>query len=209
VAAVALLASAPTPLFAQAGQRLDAGDDAQDARTDAALAMPNSSGTAPLANLYSTSPGLEGQIPAAQFRANFLLPLGWNSNPFEVSHGGPQSWEISPFGDVSVAAPIGPLFRFTATGFGDVDRYFSASNADLDRLGGSLRLQYVDPNNDQAFSTYVAFAPRWEFAPTFSDQISARQDINVGFNKRFNFDGSFQPVPIAATLRPRRCGRSA
>jgi hypothetical protein len=115
-AAVLLLASAPA--FAQVGQRLDAGDDTQDARIDAALAMPNASGTAPLANLYSTSPGLEEQIPSAQFRANFLLPLGWNSNPSEVSHGGPTSWEFSPFGNVSVAAPIGPLLRFTATGFG-------------------------------------------------------------------------------------------
>jgi hypothetical protein len=79
----------------------------------------------------------------------------------------------------------------------DVDRYFSASNVDLDKLGGSLRLQYVDPNNDQAFSPYIAFAPRWDFEPTFSDQISERQDLNVGFNKRFDFDGSFHPVSAA------------
>ncbi len=196
-AAIVSLTSLPSPIFAQAAQRFDAGDDAQDARTDAVLAMPSLSGSAPLSNLYSTSPGLEEQIPSAQARANFILPLGWNSNAEEISQGGTQTGEISPFGNVSLAAPIGAPFRFTATGFGDIDRYFDASDADLDKVGGSARLQYVDPNNDQAFSPYVAFAPRWEFAPTFSDQLSARQDFNIGFNERFNFDGSFQRVAIS------------
>lgn len=197
-AAVVSLAVLPCQVFAQTAQRLDTQGDAQDARTDAVLAMPSASATAPLSNLYATSPGLEEQIPSAQFRANLILPFGWNSNAEEVSHGGTQTLESTPLGNASIAAPIGPLFRFTATGFGEMDRYFSASNADLDKLGGSARLQYVDPNNDQAFSPYVAFAPRWEFAPTFSDQLSARQDFNIGFNKRFNFDGAFQRVALAS-----------
>ena len=195
--AVAALASLPSPVFAQAAQRFDARDDAQDARYDAMLAMPSLSATEPLSNLYSTAPGLEQQIPSAQARANFIFPFGWNSNPEELSQGGPQSWELSPLGNASIAAPIGSPFRFTATGFGDIDRYFSASNADLDKLGGNARLQYVDPNNDQAFSPYVVYAPRWDFAPTFSDQLSFRQDFNIGFNQRFNFDGNFQRVAIA------------
>jgi hypothetical protein len=58
------------------------------------------------------------------------------------------------------------------------------------------RLQYVDPANDQAFSPYFAIVPRWTFLPSFSDQTEARQDFNLGFNKRFNFDGSLQPVPV-------------
>jgi len=196
-AAVVSLAALPCPVFAQTAQRLDAGGDAQDARTDAVLAMPSPSPTAPLSNLYSTSPGQEEQVPSAQFRANLIFPFGWNSNAEEVSHGGTQTLEISPLGNASIAAPIGPLLRFTATGFGEIDRFLSASNADLDKLGGSARLQYVDPNNDQAFSPYVAYAPRWEFAPTFSDQLSFRQDFNIGFNKRFNFDGGFERVAFS------------
>jgi hypothetical protein len=158
-ATVVLFVNAPGPLLAQA-QRGDAGSDAEDARTDAMLAMPNLSTPAPLSNLYSTAPGLEEQIPGPQIGANFLAPFGWDSNPEEVSHGGPQSWETSPWGNVSMSASIGAPFRFTATGFGDLNRYFSASDANVDRIGGSARLQYVDPTNDQAFSPYVAIAPR-------------------------------------------------
>ncbi len=40
---------------------------------------------------------------------------------------------------------------------------------------------------------YFAFAPRWDYLPTFSEQISARQDFNLGLTR-----GSFQPVPIAS-----------
>jgi hypothetical protein len=61
----------------------------------------------------------------------------------------------------------------------------------------SLRFQYVDPNNDQGFSPYVAYAPRFDFLPTFSEVVAARQDVNLGFNKRFNLDGNFQSVPFA------------
>jgi hypothetical protein len=31
----------------------------------------------------------------------------------------------------------------------------------------------------------------------FGPDLRARQNFNFGFNKRFNFDGSFAPVPIA------------
>jgi hypothetical protein len=195
-AIVALLANAPAPVFAQE-QRADTGSDADDARTDAILGMPGAT-TAPLDNLYSTAPGLEAQIPSAQGRINGILPLGWDSNPKELSSGGPTSWETSPLGNVSMSAPIGGIFRFTATGFGQLNRYFSASDVNLDRLGGSARLQYVDPNNDQAFSPYVAYAPRWQWALPDSGLNETRQDFNIGFNKRFNFDGSFNLVRIAA-----------
>lgn len=195
-AAIALVLCASPPAFAQA-QRADASGDADEARTDAIFAMPGAT-TAPLANLYSTAPGLEEQIPSAQGRINALLPLGWDSNPKELSSGGPTSWETSPLGNVSMSAPIGGIFRFTATGFGELNRYFSASDVNVDRIGGSARLQYVDPNNDQAFSPYVAYAPRWQWALPDSGLNETRQDFNVGINKRFNLDGSFRLVPIAA-----------
>ena len=189
--------SATTPVLAQA-QRADIAGDAADARNDAVLAMPNLSTPAPLTNLYSTAPGLEEQIPSAQLSAGFFGPLGWNSNPRELSSGGPTSWETTPLGNVSLSAPIGAPFRVTFAGFGELNRYFSASDVNLDRLGGSARLQYVDPNNDQAFSPYVAYAPRWQWALPDSGLNETRQDFNIGFNKRFNLDGSFNLVPIAA-----------
>jgi hypothetical protein len=198
LAAFAALSSLPSQALAQSDARLDAQDDAQDARNDALLATPNLSTPAPLSNLYSTAPGLEREIPSPQFRANFLFPFGWTSNAEEIFDGGVRTGEISPFGNVSWAAPVDALpLRVTATGFAESDRYFRASDVDLDKAGGSARLQYVDPTNDQAFSPYLAIAPRFDYRPLYSDQISARQDFNLGFNKRLNFDGDFEPVAIA------------
>ena len=193
-----LCAVLPAPLLAQVADRLDAQSDAEDARNDALLATPNLATPEPLSNLYSTAPGLEQQAPAPQWRFSLLAPLGYNSNPEELNHGGTQTLETSPFGNLSWAAPVGGLpLRVTVSANGESDRYFRASDADLDKFGVSGRLQYVDPANDQAFSPYVAIAPRWDYLPTFSDQISARQNFNLGFNKRFNFDGSLAPVPIS------------
>jgi hypothetical protein len=197
--AVAALLISPVPLLAQVGGRLDAGGDAQDARNDALLATPNRVTPQPLSNLYATAPGLEQQVPSPEWRFNVVAPLGYNSNAEEVQHGGTQTLETSPLGTLSWTAPLGNLpLRVTLNTNAESDRYFRASEADLDKLGAGARVQYTDPANDQAFSPYVAFAARWDFLPTFSDQISARQDFNFGFNKRFNFDGAFRPVPIAS-----------
>ena len=75
---------------------------------------------------------------------------------------------------------------------------FNESDADIDRLTFSGRLQYVDPTNDQAFSPYFAITPRFSYLPTFSDQTEARQDFNLGFNKSYHLDSSFHLVPVAA-----------
>ena len=88
--------------------------------------------------------------------------------------------------------------RATLTGFAQTDRYFEASSADIDKIGGSGRLQAVDPGDDQALSPYLALAPRRDFTPTFLDPISAREDFNIGFNKRFNFDANLARVAPAA-----------
>ena len=194
--AVALLVNAPGRLYAQSAA--EAASDAQDARIDAILGMPNRSTPVPLSNLYSTAPGLEQQLPSPDLRSNLLFPFGYNSNAEELQHGGTPTTELNPTGNISWAAPVGALpLRVTVNGFAESDRFLRASDVDLDKAGGSARLQYVDTSNDQAFSPYVAFAPRWDFLPTFSDQISARQDFNVGFNKRFNFDGNFQHVALS------------
>ena len=188
----ALLAAPPSPAFAQSAQ-----DDAQDARTDAILATPNLATPGPLTNLYATAPGLEQQAPSPQWRFNFLFPFAYNSNAEEV-RGGSQALELSPLGNLSWAAPLGGLpLRLTLNANVNSDRYPQVPDADLDKIGGSARLQYVDPDNDQAFSPYFAFAPRWDFAPTFSDQLSERQDFNLGFNQRFNFDGGFQRLALS------------
>ncbi len=132
-------------------------------------------------------------------RINGLAPLNFDSNAEALSSGGTQTWGTFPVANLSAAAPVGALpFRVSVSANSQFKRFFDASNADIDRLTFSGRIQYVDPSNDQAFSPYFAITPRFAYLPTFSDQTEARQDFNLGFNKRFNFSGAFQPVAIGA-----------
>ena len=173
--------------------------DADDARNAALLGTLNLATPEPFDSLISTAPGAEQQVARPQIRLNGLAPLNFDSNALAIGSGGPQSWGTFPFANLSAAAPVGDLpFRVSVTASSQFKRFFDASDADVDRLTFSGRIQYVDPANDQAFSPYFAITPRFSYLPTFSDQTEARQDFNLGFNKRFNFDGSFRPVPIGA-----------
>ena len=186
-----------TAAFAQAGARLDARSNSDDALKDAMLATPNAATPAPL-SIFTRPRAIWRSRSPCPIRANVLLPLAWNSNADELSHGGTSSGEASPFANLSWATPVGTLpLRATLSAFGESDGYFQTPEMDLDKAGLSARLQYVNPANDQAFSPYFTFAPRWDFAPTFGSQLSARQDFDLGFNKRFNFDGDFQQLPFA------------
>jgi hypothetical protein len=194
------LAAAPSGAFAQAiGDRSDAGVDADQARTDALLGTLNLTTPQPFDNLYSTAPAAEQQVIRPQFRLNGLLPLNWDSNPLELGSGSDPSWGTFPVGNLSAAAPVGDLpFRVSISARSEFKRFFNESDADIDRLTFSGRIQYTDPTNDQAFSPYFAITPRFSYLPTLSDQTEARQDFNLGFNKAWHFDGSFHLVPIAA-----------
>ncbi len=198
LALAAALVCAPTLAPAQAvGDRGDAGVDADDARTQALLGTLNLSTPEPFDSLYSTAPGAEQQVARPQIRFNGLAPLNFDSNALAISSGGTQSWGTFPVANLSAAAPVGDLpFRVSVSANSQFKRFFNASDADIDRLTFSGRIQYVDPTNDQAFSPYFAITPRFSYLPTFSDQTEARQDFNLGFNKRFNFDGSFHAIPI-------------
>ncbi len=71
-------------------------------------------------------------------------------------------------GNFSWATPLFDLpVRLSANVRAKTDRFVESNNADLDKLGGSLRAQYVDPNNDQSFSPYFAYAPRTALLPHF------------------------------------------
>ena len=173
--------------------------DADDARIDALLGTLNLSTPAPYDNLYSTAPGAEQQAVRPQFRFNFLAPLNYDSNPLELGAGSNSSWGTFPVGNLSAAAPVGDLpFRVSVTARSEFKRFFDEFDADIDRLTFSGRIQYTDPANDQAWSPYFAITPRFSYLPTFSDQTEARQDFNLGFNKSWHFDRSFQLIPAAA-----------
>jgi len=171
--------------------------DAQDARIDAILATPGQPTSAPQTNLIATAPGLEQQAPSSQLRFNLLVPFGYNSNAEEIRAGGTPTSQLGSAGNLSWAVPLFELpVRLTANVAIESERFTESSDSDVDKIGGSIRLQYVDQKNDQAFSPYIAYAPRFDFIPTFSSSIATRQDVNFGFNKRYNLDGNFQSVPL-------------
>ncbi len=193
-AATAILSILSLP-STRAAQSADS--DAQDARIDAILATPGQPTSAPQTNLIATAPGLEQQAPSSQLRFNLLVPFGYNSNAEEIRAGGTPTPQLGSAGNLSWAVPLFELpVRLTANVAIESDRFTESSDSDVDKIGGSIRLQYVDQKNDQAFSPYFAYAPRFDFIPTFTSSIATRQDVNFGFNKRYNLDGNFQSVPL-------------
>ena len=110
-----------------------------------------------------------------------------------------SSWVLGPRGDLSASDGLGPglPFRVTATARMDSEPYFTASENNIQYLRASGRVQNADPDNDQQWSPYIAIAPRQDFVDGRQDQASARQDFNFGVQKRWNFDGGFQPAAAA------------
>src|SRR5262249_32359732 len=80
----------------------------------------------------------------------------------------------------------------------EIDRFTQAQNVDFDKIVGNGRMQYVDPNDDQAYSPYISYAARWDFTPFYQDWFETRQDLSVGVNKTFNYDASFRRVAFSA-----------
>jgi hypothetical protein len=184
-----------TPL---AAQFRDQHEDANSARYDAMFGMPGSYGIAAPSNLFATSPGLEQQARRSQFTINGLLPMFFNSNAEALTTGGTNSAEFSPILGASWSTPVFDLpIRFTANARAEVDRFTQAPTVDFDKLAVSGRLQFVDSANDQAYSPYISYAPRWDFAPFYQSWRATRQDLNFGVNKVFNFDANFQRVAFA------------
>jgi hypothetical protein len=177
----------------------DQREDAKTARYDALFATPNVVTPSPQDNIFATAPGLEQQAPRARFTINGVAPLGFTSNAEALSSGGTSSSEFSPVLGASWSAPVFNLpLRFTGNVRAEVDRFMSASSADFDKLAASARLQYVDPDNDQAYSPFFTYAPRWDFAPFYRTRFATRQDLNLGVNKAFNFDADLQRIAVSA-----------
>jgi hypothetical protein len=45
---------------------------------------------------------------------------------------------------------------------------------------------------------YISYVPRINFEPTFAHEFATRQDLNVAFDKVFNFNGQFKRMPVAS-----------
>ena len=206
--ALAALSSAVlvAPIDKVFAQHSDAHSDGDSARIDAMFGTPDRYGTTPQDNIFATTPGLEQQARRSQFTINGLLPMFYNSNANLAPTNGPagiNSAEFSPILGASWSTPVFDLpLRFTANARAEVDRFTQAwqpavSFANFDKIALSGRLQYVDPTDDQAFSPYFAYAPRFDFDPFFRERFATRQDLNLGVNKTYNFDASLKRVPFS------------
>lgn len=176
----------------------DMREDSNAARYDAMFGTPNAGAAAPQSNLFATSPGLEQQARRSTFTINGLVPLFFNSNADFLPTGGTNSAEFSPIAGVSWSTPVFDLpVRFTANARAEVDRFTQVPASDFDKIAASARFQYVDSGNDQTYSPYVSYAPRWDFDPFYRSWFATRQDITVGVNKTFNYDGDFRRVAFS------------
>ena len=152
-------------------------------------------------NIFATTPGLEQQARRSTFTFNVLAPIFYNSNADLTPSGGTagqNSAEFSPIVGLSWSTPVFDLpLRFTATCAPRSTVSPRCRRADFDKVALSGRLQYVDPTNDQAYSPYFVYAPRFDFDPFFRERFATRQDLNLGVNKTFNFDANFRRVPFS------------
>ena len=204
--AILSLALLAVPVSFAVAQHSDAHSDGNAARTDAMFGTPDRYGTTPQDNIFATTPGLEQQARRSQFTINGLLPMFYNSNADLARVNGPpgtNSAEFSPILGASWSTPVFDLpVRFTANVRAEVDRFTQAwqpsvAPAQFDKIALSGRLQYIDPTNDQNFSPYFAYAPRFDFDPFFREKFATRQDLNLGVNKTYNFNGAFQRVAFS------------
>ncbi len=88
--------------------------------------------------------------------------------------------------------------RFSGAASLEWERYANQSAADIDYFRSSARLQYTPPGDDQGFSPFLAYVPRMDFDPTLAHNFATRQDLNLGVDKVFNFDGAFDRLPASA-----------
>ena len=182
------------PLSAQVN---DQHNDANEARYGAMFGMHGYT-PVPQDNVFATTPGLEQQIRRWQLTFSGLAPISFNSNAQLLPSGYSHSAEFSPIVGVSFATPVFDLpLRFTVNARAEVDRFTQAPGFDFDKIALSGRLQYVDANNDQAYSPYISYAPRWDFTPFYNSWFDTRQDLTFGINKTFNYDANFNRVAFS------------
>jgi hypothetical protein len=192
-AILVLLAAWHGPALAQPGG--NTGLIGDDGLIDAILATPNQKTPVPQDNIFATAPGADQAARIPQFTFNALAPLLFNSNPEFRSSGGPQSLDGSPVARLGWASQLfGTPLRISGFASLEWERFPNANDGSIDYFRSSARLQYVNAGDDQAFSPFFSYVPRMDFDPTFGENFATRQDLNLGFEKVFNFDRSFNRV---------------
>ncbi|HLG46700.1 MAG TPA: hypothetical protein VKY24_10710 [Reyranella sp.] len=187
-------------LAASAVAQVGGHDDADQARTDAMFGMHGYT-PVPQDNVFATAPGLEQQARRSTFTFNIVAPIAFTSNALSGPSGVPtdqNSAKFNPSAGLSWTAPVFDLpFKITVNARAELDRFTVVPSADFDKIFLSGRLQYVDANNDQAFSPYVSYGPRLSYTPFYAGWLQTRQDLTFGINKTFNYDANFQRVAFS------------
>jgi len=172
----------------------------QNGMFDAILATPNYKTPVLPDSALATTPGLEQAVPTPQFTLNVLATALYNSNAQFLSSGGSKTLEGSPLVRLGWASQLFDTpIRVSGTASLETERFVNAPGAAIDYIRTSARAQYINPENDQDYSPFLSYVPRLDFDPTFANNFATRQDLNLGIDKVFNFDGSFDRVPFSGT----------
>jgi len=171
----------------------------QDGMFDAILATPNYRTPVLPDSGIATAPGLEQAVPVPQFTLNVLAPALYNSNAQFLTSGGSQALEGSPLVRLGWASQLFDTpIRVSGAASLETERFTDAPGAAIDYIRTSARAQYINPQNDQDFSPFLSYVPRLDFDPTFASNFATRQDLNLGIDKVFNFDGDLNRIPFAS-----------
>jgi hypothetical protein len=175
----------------------------QDSLFDAILATPNQKTPVPQDNIFATAPGLAQPARVPQFTLNALAPALFNSNAQFLSSGGSKAFEGSPLVRLGWASQLFDTpIRISGAASFETERFVNAPGAAIDYIRPSARAQYINPENDQAYSPFLSYVPRLDFDPTFAKNFATRHDVNFGIDKVFNFDGAFNrlaPAPDSSS----------
>jgi hypothetical protein len=199
VAVVIILAPAGNSAIAQTANSNAGLEGGQDGLFDALLATPTQKTPLPQDSIFATAPGAEQAARTPQFTLNVLAPALYNSNAQFLSSGGSQTLEGSPLVRLGWASQLFDTpIRVSAGASLETERFVNAPGAAIDYIRPSARAQYINPQDDQDYSPYLSYVPRLDFDPTFANNFATRQDVNLGIQKAFNFDGAFNRLPAGS-----------
>ena len=197
--AAMLLATQAARAIAQTANSNAGLEGGQDHLFDAIFATPNYKTPSLPDNEFATAPGLEQAARVPQFTLNILAPALYNSNAQFLSSGGSQTLEGSPLVRLGWASQLFDTpIRISGAASMETERFVNAPGAAIDYIRTSARAQYLNPEDDQDYSPFLSYVPRLDFDPTFANNFATRQDLALGLNKVFNFDGAFNRIPISS-----------
>jgi hypothetical protein len=196
-----VLGSPPgTPRLAMAGSATDAA--AQDDRSDRADDQQDAIDAAADAAQARQAAGQAAPPTPREFNFRINAPLQYNSNPAQAPSGSRAALEADPAIELGwtrslTSMPLKLSVRLRA----DTDRYTNAPQANEDEVSGSFKASYYDVNNDQAWAPFFSYKAGALFDATFSPWTETKNDLALGVDKLFNFDGDLQRLPASGRSR--------